>query len=482
MYAHSIVYMRIVETRSSISETREENGFDLEHKLPTAIKERLPIFQRHWQNIILEGQTEHGMPGSLDGRFNGRVFNRDTMTVAEDIYSVLKYQPNTLLWSNVKKSLLGIWEFQLSEEDVEGHLLHELILYNPNHEGFKTGFYKLNGNPDWMYNDDQIEVDAHALWITPLYLTPQEQRERAPKGLKTLNHVIRNMEENGGFLYYEYKDKEGGLTNQGWMDSRYSVQHEDPRLNTYEHKDGIMLPPAPIALPEAQIHAWKALHAWADILGDEALREKADRLKKQFQEDFVVRGADGKIEMIAHAIDGNENQVRVSGINQAYALSISHNGELIVDIEDAIEIGRKLTSPAMFNPRFGVRTFEEGHKIKGDNYHLGEDGSVGVYWTKATGEVEEGLRNLAEILEKKGLIDEAQDMMEKSGKVAFAMLRTGLDERIGTREQFYVKDGQIKQYVDNSHNPPIKHPLIQLWSASALLKASYNPVVQKFLS
>lgn len=441
------------------------------------LRERLPRFLEHWRNIVYEAQTSHGMHGSVDGRFSVATYTRDSATVANDEDQIHQVNPDFELRDRIQSSLVGIFDFQLPN----GDLPHELLPFDPENEGYKKGFFTQNGKPDYMYNADTVEGAAHMLWVMPKYLGPQELPVFLSTGIKVLNRLISKLEENGGFLRYEYRDGENGLTHTSWMDSVYSVQHEDPSLNTHRHREGIMLPPAPIAPLEAQIHAWKALWVFAGILQDDRLKKMADQLKERFQKAFVVRDRDGHFLRLAHAVDGKGKQVTVPSINQAYALSIDHDGELIVELDDAVEIARMLMSPAMFDSRYGVSNFAKGHSIRGDDYHLGKNGDIPVFWLKAVGEVEEGTRDLAHILAMDGREEESAEMMDYSGKVALTMLNRGTNG-VGTREGFHVKDDQIHFYEDSSTNPPTEHPECQTWSASALRKASYNPVVQELLN
>ena len=452
-------------------------------KLKELIREKRQL----WRTLIASAQTDYGMKGSVDGRYSHATFLRDSMIVAYDVFQTHVFQPDEMLFQLVKKSLLGITKVQLHS----GKFVHEITDYDEGHNGYKSGHFKrYPKDKNKMYNEHTID-DPLALWVTPLFLNERELIKFIPTAKRALKWIIKNLDDNNGFLKFKYQFLTGGLTIHGWMDSWCSVQHDDPLLNTIDYiKDHAKgrIPPDPLALVEAQINTWKALRLWADILEDPKLKAHADKLKKKFNKEFIIRNQEGNIVMLAHAIDGVGNTVLIQSINQAFALLVSHGDELIIDLDDALEIARNLTSERFYDMRYGVRTFGYGHKIMGDNYHLGETGEVAVYWTMSTGIVEEGIENLSRVLFMHKRDDEARRAERMSGEIALTMLHLGLSDEIGSKEQFYVKNGKVEffrhdndwmLYANPKNHEYFTNPTAQTWTVSKLLNASYNPIIQR---
>jgi glycogen debranching enzyme len=154
---------------------------------------------------------------------------------------------------------------------------------------------------------------------------------------------IRDYGDRDGDGFVEYQRlNDHGLINQGWKDSWDGVNFADGRIAE-----------APIALCEVQGYVYSAYFARAWIAydaGDKALafdlRERALRLKKQFNEQFWLpdRG------YYAIALDGDKRPVDACASNMGHCLWSG-----IVDDDKARQVVRRLMSPEMFSG-WGVRT------------------------------------------------------------------------------------------------------------------------------
>ncbi|WP_166041399.1 amylo-alpha-1,6-glucosidase [Sphingosinicella sp. YJ22] len=117
--------------------------------------------------------------------------------------------------------------------------------------------------------------------------------------------------DGDGFVEY-HRLTERGLANQGWKDSHDSIFHADGSLAE-----------GPIALCEVQAYAYAARLAAADIAdalsdGERSLRlrEQADRLRRQFEEQFWLED----LGCYALALDGRKQPCRILSSNAGHAL------------------------------------------------------------------------------------------------------------------------------------------------------------------
>lgn len=170
------------------------------------------------------------------------------------------------------------------------------------------------------------------------------------------------MEKYGdldGDGYVEYSQKiSNGLVNQGWKDSGDAIRFFD----------GTLAQP-PIALCEVQGYAYDAKLRMAElmpILGQperaEELIEKAEVLKKKFNEDFWME----KEGFFAEALDRDKRKVDSITSNPGHALWSG-----IVDKAKAVRVAKRLLESDMFSG-WGIRTLSS--KSAGYNplsYHNG---------------------------------------------------------------------------------------------------------------
>ncbi|MEV8371510.1 glycogen debranching N-terminal domain-containing protein [Kribbella sp. NPDC056861] len=203
--------------------------------------------------------------------------------------------------------------------------------------------------------------DATQLWITTLHkawrwgMPTDEVRALLPNLQRALTW-IRDFADPDGDGFLEYLDETGhGLANQGWKDSRDSVQWPDGTLAT-----------APIALCEVQGYAYAAAIAGAELLdafafeGGDAWREWAAGLRERFRASFWVDGYP------AIALDGAKRPVAGPASNMGHLLGTGLLGEA----EEAA-VANQLAGLDL-NSGFGLRTLSKAMtRFNPLGYHTG---------------------------------------------------------------------------------------------------------------
>lgn len=152
--------------------------------------------------------------------------------------------------------------------------------------------------------------------------------------------------------YVEYMAQgPGGVINQGWKDSKDSVQYEDGTNAT-----------PPIALVEVQAYVYGAKTYMAALLRQHGDRTRADKLeaeaeelKTRFNRDFWMP----EEEFYALALDGEKRQVKSVTSNPGHCLWTG-----ICDPAKARLVARRLLEPDMFSG-WGIRTLSS----KSPNYN-----------------------------------------------------------------------------------------------------------------
>ncbi len=325
--------------------------------------EELSEFHNRALSHLLQAVDEEGIIfASEDARFHHK-FGRDTFESAYFIHEAGKYSPHGELRQKTKRAVFNFWEHQL----LNGQIPHEIKPFNKK-DARKKFYYKDGDN---LVNDDSADATPLALIVTPLFIEKEEELEQfIPKANRALDWMIQNMETYGGWLPYKYNHKNGGLRNQGWMDSKDSIKWRSNRF-----------PPDPISLVEIQAYAWKALRVWSDILEERdpekslELRERAGDLKDRFNEAFVFN--DEKGIYLAHGVDGNGDQIRSVSINPGLTLWANHKGETIVNSDVIPSVVERIISEEFFDETAGVRTFSRYQKTFDPNgYHSGDN----VFW------------------------------------------------------------------------------------------------------
>lgn len=395
---------------------------------PLGIKEELKSIGDRTRGKLSQVISPNGILASEDMRFH-HLFGRDTNIVAHFINAAYQDKPHDQLWHNTKASVFGFWDFQ--RED--GKVRHEVKPFNWKEMKKAAGFYYQVG--EYMVNDDSVDATPLALITAPEFIeTREEFINFLPKAVKALDWMTQSMDKKNGWLSYSYNPH--GLTHQGWMDSRFSVMHNNGEL-----------PKDPVALVEVQAYTWKAMRMWADLLQDDIpdisreLSARADDLKRRFNKQFIMH--DSKGAYFTHALDGHGNQIKNVSINPGLALWANYQGESIMDEKCVPSVVARLIGEDMFDKEAGVRTFERGEPIHDkEGYHNGE----GVYWPFATTMTAKGILEM-------GYADEAEEIMlanlvplrhfgsfveQFSKNGSYALFRNGEGEDCGCHNQTWT--------------------------------------------
>lgn len=163
-----------------------------------------------------------------------------------------------------------------------------------------------------------------------------------PNADRALGWIVDYGDKDGdGFVEYE-RLNERGLINQGWKDSWDGINFAD----------GTLAEP-PIALCEVQGYVYGAFlaSAWmayetGDLAKAAELRDRAARLKRQFNEQFWLPDKG----YYAVALDKDKRPVDACASNMGHCLTTG-----IVDKDKAPSVVERLMSPEMFSG-WGVRT------------------------------------------------------------------------------------------------------------------------------
>src|SRR6185436_794191 len=198
-------------------------------------------------------------------------------------------------------------------------------------------------------------------------------RELWPIAERVLAWMLATADAHGGYLAYLRRSPRG-LTNQGWKDSLDAIMHADGRLAE-----------APIALSEAQGYFHAALLAGASIAEAAgaperapALRQRAERLRERFEEDFWLPDE----AFYALALDREGAPCRVISSNPGHLLWTR-----IVSDSRAQIVARRLMQDDMFTG-WGLRTLSSRERQYNPmSYH---NGSV---WPHDTALAAVGMRN-----------------------------------------------------------------------------------------
>jgi glycogen debranching enzyme len=238
-----------------------------------------------------------------------------------------------------------------------GKIMHEIRAAEMTHDRANGGFRL----PPLYYGT----VDATPLWISLLHdawrwgLPAKEVELLLPNVRRAMSWLIEyGANHTHGFVSYE--DSSGhGLANQGWKDSRDSVQFHDGTLAT-----------PPIALCEVQGYAYAAARHAADLFdafdepGGSGWRRWADELADRFRAAFWVRDEGGDFPAIAVDASGRAADTVTSNI--AHLLGTG----LLTAAEERLVVDR--LSGADMDSGYGLRTLSA--LARGFNplsYHLG---------------------------------------------------------------------------------------------------------------
>ena len=309
------------------------------------------------------------------------LFGRDSLLTS---WMALLIDPGLALATLRTLAHLQGTEDRDDNEEQPGKILHEVR--------FSAGPSLALADGDVYYGS----VDAtplfvmlvHELWRwgTPL----DDLRPMLPAVDAALEWVAGPGDPDGdGYLEYERRSPTG-LVHQGWKDSWDGVRFRDGRLAQ-----------PPIALCEVQAYMYGALVARSHIAteaGDHQLaaelRDRAQRLKARFNEDFWVD--DG--EYFAMGLDRDRQQIDAVASNMGHCLWTG-----IVDEDKAPSIAKHLLADTMFCG-WGIRTLAED--MQGYNpisYHNGSvwphDNAICAAGLMRYGFVEEAHRVMQGIVE-----------------------------------------------------------------------------------
>jgi glycogen debranching enzyme len=201
-----------------------------------------------------------------------------------------------------------------------------------------------------------ILLDEYERWSGNAELARQLEPE-ARLALAWINEYADIMGD--GYIWYQRRNLDAGLENQGWKDSPDAICYHDGRIAT-----------EPRATCELQGYAYAAKlrgarlarDVWNDPGYASDLEKEAAGLRERFNRDFWV--ADG--EYYALALDGDGNQVNVLSSNMGQLLWSG-----IVEQQRATKVAEHLVGPRLFNG-WGVRTLAQGEaRYNPISHHLG---------------------------------------------------------------------------------------------------------------
>lgn len=414
--------------------------------------------------IIRELEADRGILASGRNEVYGCIFGRDSLITSLALLEVYEKTHDTYYLDLVRKVLINLADLQgrilnIESGEEPGKIIHE---YRPdNHEHLTAHLEK----PWYVYDDKQMRnydtVDA-----TPLFLMTALAYLRHTKDKQFIAQLEPNIRgalswlltygdsNNDGFIDYQFHPDRayGGLQTQSWMDSTESVFFEESEER----------PQYPIAPVEVQAYSYVALRAWADyfVTRDTALSEtltnRADALKKLFNERFVIELPRGRISL-AFAIDGNGRPLTSARSSMGHCLWATWKSEpgampdSIIDEKYVAGIARRLLSPDIYVPRAGFRTLSvRSRSYDANSYH---NGSI---WPHDTAMIAEGL-------EKFGFREEAKRVRRALVSV-YSHFNTPI-------ELFVYAGGKYQEYCDERGQGACR---TQAWSAASLLRVVHE--------
>ncbi|MGE5042168.1 MAG: hypothetical protein ACM3IJ_04680 [Candidatus Levyibacteriota bacterium] len=299
------------------------------------------------------------------------------------------------------------------------------------HEARKTGYEHLitrtdeqlaRGERPWFVDKDGIMKNWDSADATPLdvilkgelyqekIFDPTPEQRAVMK--QELEWCRRNIREYNGFAGFSYNPnrKFGGLLNQNWKDSAYSMLHEN---DVTEEKGRDPRKPFGRKPVEVNIFVWGALRYGADFFEGvdpayaETLRQEAAELKARFNSaegGFLMRDQKADLWYFAEALDEDNRRVTNITVDPILALWATHKGESVVEEQYIHDLVKRGFMEDLFNPEAGFRTYGKYTKVHDpDGYHNGPE----TYWPFMSG--------LAAIgLDKRGYRREAEEVLEAS--------------------------------------------------------------------
>ncbi|HJR18672.1 MAG TPA: amylo-alpha-1,6-glucosidase [Actinomycetota bacterium] len=331
-----------------------EREYSSWRKLCTRFRASNPQLQQYLDRAILDLRM---MQTDLDGTpaidagvpWFSTLFGRDSLITA---YQALGVNPE--LAKGTLETLARYQGTKVDEwrDEEPGKILHEL----------RVG--ELAGTGEIPHTPYYGTIDATPLWLLVygrvwMWTADLAFAERLWPHAERALEWIDTYGDMDGDGYVEYrKHSGGGLDNQGWKDSHDGIVHADGSI-----------PEPPIALVEVQGYvydAWRQVARVAKALGhvDAAaeLEQKAERLKKRFNDDFWMPDEG----FYATALDGNKKQVGSISSNAGHCL-----WSRIVDQGRAARVVRRLLAKDM-SSGWGIRTLSSRNPAYDPiGYHTG---------------------------------------------------------------------------------------------------------------
>jgi len=328
------------------------------------------------QDFILEGATaieeNFGRVSTLDIKLLDKAIN--------GVFQMTNYQSRVDNPENGQR--IGKFPHEIREKN-HGHL-SQITEFNKRPWYFDGEALK---NYDSVDSTPLIALSIGKLLNRDIVMLDSRDEESYKSSLEW---IITNRNENRGFVAFTYDSnrKYGGLVNQNWMDSDFSMQHDDGRERIY-----------PIAPVEVQGISWAALKRGAKYFEDRepefarSLNEEADDLKSKFNSErgFGFETAQGH-HYFAEAIDGVGQRIENVTCNPAFLLWANVNGETILPHQGIREVVARLLSDEMFTRDAGIRTYSKNTEGNMDElgYHKGRE----TYWAYIDGIAAVGMDNL----------------------------------------------------------------------------------------
>ena len=179
-----------------------------------------------------------------------------------------------------------------------------------------------------------------------------------PQLQAALNWIDEYGDVDGdGFVEYQ-RERETGLSNQGWKDSDTAVSHADGRLAR-----------GPIALCEVQAYVYSAKQGaglLAEALGEQDCAERLGKEARNFAARFNAAFWDDELGTFVLALDGAKEPCRVHASNAGHVLLTD-----LVEPDRVRRLVTSLTKAAMYSG-WGVRTLGSGEaRYSPLSYHNG---------------------------------------------------------------------------------------------------------------
>jgi glycogen debranching enzyme len=320
------------------------------------------------------------------------LFGRDSLLAS---YQALPFVPEL-----ARTTLRSLAQQQATEMDdlrdaEPGKILHELRLGELAHFGERPQ------SPYYGAADS-----------TPLFLVVLDEYERWTGDVATVRELepaaraaVRWMEEYGdsdgdGFVEYQTRNPDTGLTNQCWKDSWNSIVRPDGTLAR-----------TPIATCEIQGYCYDARRrtarlareVWGDLAFAERLESDAEKLQRRFDSEFWLPD----LGFYALALDGEKAPVRTLSSNIGHLLWSG-----IVPMERVGSLVTHLCGEQMYSG-WGVRTLADGQPVYNPiEYHNG------TVWPHDTALIAAGLARYGRREEANRL---AMGLLEAARHVSFRL-------------------------------------------------------------